>query len=204
MVRWRLRLGGVLSGVLLIASLGWLVFVVLTIPWWIAAVFRSVNGVGSFLVALFAAVLWLGLPGMVAVLAGIRPGNAALRRRVLAMDSEGVWIYESATWWSVPRLVAWRDASPARLFSLDHTDGDPVDTGPGPTLVPWDFLVFGEPPEATIHLLWLTATAEEIVERARHHRPDLTVLDQRRLPAPGPGGWVLRQRRRGPRYRRRK
>ncbi|MDO0910968.1 hypothetical protein QQM39_08900 [Streptomyces sp. DT2A-34] len=174
---------------LLIASLGWLGFLVPTSPWWITEVFRPVDDLGSFLGALFAAVLWLGLPGMVAVLAGIRPGNAALRRRVLAMDGEGVWIYESAKWWSAPRLVPWRDANPVRVYTLDHTDIDPADTGPGPTLVPWDFLQFGDPPQATIHLLWLTATAEVIVAQARRRRPDLTVLDQRT--PPGIGSWRL-------------
>ncbi|KMS77352.1 hypothetical protein ACM01_01655 [Streptomyces viridochromogenes] len=196
MVRWRLRIGGLLSGVLLIASLGWLGFLVPTSPWWITEVFRPVDDLGSFLGALFAAVLLVGLPGMVAVLAGIRPGNAALRRRVLAMDGEGVWIYESAKWWSVPRLVPWRDANPVRVYTLDHTDIDPADTGPGPTLVPWDFLQFGDPPQATIHLLWLSATAEVIVAQARRRRPDLTVLDQRTPRVSGLGGWVLRRRRR--------
>ncbi len=193
-VRWRLRIGGLLSGVLLIASLGWLVFLVPTTPWWITPMFRSVDGLGSLLISLFTLVLWLGLPGTVAVLAWIRPGNAALRRRVLAMDTEGVWIYESATWWSTPRLVPWRDASPVRVYTLDHTDVEPADTGPA--LVPWDFLAFGDPPRATIHLLWLTATVEDIVAQARRRRPDLTVLDQRTPPVPGPGGWVLRRRRR--------
>ncbi|RSM84548.1 hypothetical protein DMH04_20720 [Kibdelosporangium aridum] len=194
-VRWRLRIGGLFSGVLLIAGLGWLAFLVPTIPWWITPMFRSVNGFGSLLISLFTLVLWLGLPATVAVLAWIRPGNAALRRRVLAMDTEGVWIYESATWCSSPRLVPWRDASPVRVFTLDHTDVDPADTGPGPTLVPWDFLAFGDPPRATIHLLWLTATVEDIVAQARRRQPDLTVLDQRTPPVSGPGGRVLRRRR---------
>ncbi|WP_158847699.1 hypothetical protein [Saccharothrix deserti] len=192
----RLRIGGLVSGALLIAGLGWLAILVLTAPSWIAEVFRSADDLGSFLIALFAALLMLCLPAVVALLAGIRPGNAVLRRRVLAMDGEGVWFYESAKWWSAPRLVPWRDAGRIRVYTLDVADIDPADTGPGPTLVPWDFLMFGDPPGGTIHLLWLTATAEEIVEQARRRRPDLTVLDQRKPPVPGFGGRVLRRRRR--------
>lgn len=192
-VRWRLRIGGLLSGVLLIAGLGWLVLMVPMAPWLIAEMFRRGDGLGSLLIYLFTLVVFgLGLPGAVAVLAGIRPGNAALRRRVLAMDDEGVWSYESAIWGSTPRLVPWRDAGPVRVFTLDHT----ADTESGPTLVPWDFLAFGDPPRATIHLLWLTATVEDILAQARRRRPDLPVLDQRTPPGPGLGGWVLRQRRR--------
>lgn len=44
--------------------------------------------------------------------------------------------------------------------------------------------IFGDPPRTTVHLLWLTATAEDIVEQARR-RPDLNILDQRTAP---PGG----------------
>ncbi len=191
MVRHRVRIGGLVSGALLITSLGWLVFLIPTAPWWIAPMFRSVDGLGSLLISLSGLVLWLGLPATVAVLAGIRPGNAVLRRRVLAMDGEGVRIYHSARWGSVPRLVPWRDAGPVRLFTREHTDVDPRETGPAPTVVPWDFLGFGDPPRATVHLLWLTATAEEIVAQARRRHPELTVLDQRTPTS----GRVLRRRR---------
>jgi hypothetical protein len=71
------------------------------------------------------------------------------------------------------------DAGPVRLFTRAHTDVDPRETGPAPTFVPWDFLGFGDPPRATVHLRWLTATAEEIVAEARRRHPELTVLDQR-------------------------
>lgn len=195
LVRRRLRIGGLFSGVLLIVSLGCLVLLILATPWWIPTVFEPVNDLGTFLLALFSLILILGLPAMAAVLAGVRPGNVALRRRVLAMDDEGVWIYESANWWSSPRLLPWRDASPVRAFTVDHTDIDSGNTGPQPTLVPWDYLVFGDLPAECIHLLWLTATAEEIIEQARRRRPDINVLDQRAPPASGVSGWVLRWRR---------
>ncbi|CAM4074039.1 hypothetical protein KIPE111705_39190 [Kibdelosporangium persicum] len=185
-----------MSGVLLVAALGLLAFMVPASPWWIIPMFESVDGVGSFLITLFAVLLVLGLPAMVAVLAGIRPGNAALRRRVLAMDDAGVWIYESAKWWSAPRLVPWHDAGPVELSTRAHSDVDPAETGSVPILVPWDYLTFGDPPVAVIHLLWLTAPAEEIVEQARRRRPDLVVLDERTPPPAGLGGWVLRRRRR--------
>ncbi|MCO1574556.1 hypothetical protein M8C13_02140 [Crossiella sp. SN42] len=194
MVRWRLRAGGLLSGALLIAGLGLLGLVVLAIPWWIPEVFRSVHDVGSLLIALFAALFFLCLPAVVAVVAGSRPGNAVLHRRVLAMDGQGVWIYKSAMWRSTPHLVPWREAGPVRLSTLDPADDD--GSGLGPVLVPWDFLTFGEPPKDTIGLVGLTATAEEIVRQARLRQPELTVLDQRTPPAPGLGGWVLRRRRR--------
>lgn len=193
MVRRRLRAGGLVSGLVFVVCLALLGFLVLTAPWSVGSVFRVVDGVGSFLGALFAAAVVLGIPATVALLAGIRPGNAALRRRVLAMDDEGVWVYESALWRSAPRLVPWRDADPVSLVTREDTDA--ADTGPGPTLVPWDYLLFGEPPRACVHLLWLTATAEDIVGQARLRRPELTVLDERTPPAPGFGGRVLRRRR---------
>ncbi|ONI91250.1 hypothetical protein ALI22I_09255 [Saccharothrix sp. ALI-22-I] len=196
-VRHRLRIGGLVSGACLLAGLAVLTLTVLSTPWWIVDMFRPVQGVGGLLIALFALLIVLGLPAVVALPAGIRPGNAALRRRVLAMDGEGVWIYESALWWSAPYVVPWRDAGLIRASTRDHTDVDAAETGPTPTLVPWDYLDFGDPPRAGVHLRWLTATAEEIVEQARLRRPDLVFLDRRTPPPAGLGGWVLRRRRSG-------
>ncbi|QUH04371.1 hypothetical protein HUO13_29545 [Saccharopolyspora erythraea] len=195
MVRARLRIGGLLSGALLIAGVVSSGIVVLTVPWWVGALLGSVDGVATAFAALLVGVLVLGLPFSVAVLAGIRPGNAALRRRVLAMDGEGVWVYESELWWTAPRLVPWKDVGRVRAFTEESADVDAADTGPSPTLVPWDYLTFGDPSQAAVHLLWLTATAEEIVVQARARRPDLVFLDERKPPAPGFGGWILRRRR---------
>ncbi|AXK32169.1 hypothetical protein DVA86_05380 [Streptomyces armeniacus] len=200
-VRQRLRLGGLVSGVLLVGGLAALAAVVLTLPWWITAPFREAEHVGDVLIGLFAALIVLGLPAMVATLAGLRTGNAALRRRVLAMDVTGVWVYPSARWWRNPYVVRWHQAAPVRAFTLEYTPGGGDQTF-GPTLVPWDYVAFGEPVcGATVHLLWLTATVEEIVAETRLRCPELVFRDERTPPPPGIGGWVLRRRRAGPPFR---
>jgi len=100
----------------------------------------------------------------------------------------------------------------ARAFSLGAAEFDHSGEGPsGPWFAPWDFLQFGDanaiPLLATkrgsahvaahIHVRWLTATAEQIVEQARVRQPALRFLDERDPPHARFEGWVLRQRRSG-------
>ncbi|RZS34254.1 hypothetical protein EV193_10941 [Herbihabitans rhizosphaerae] len=159
-VRQRLRIGGVISGALLVASTYVILLAVLTVPWWIGQVFNEVNGIGSFLITCAGVLVVIGLPAAVAVVAASRPGNAALRRRELVLDADGMWIYESALWWTPPRLIPWAAASPMRG-------------------VPWDYLVFGDPPQGACRLVYLTASPEEIVAHGRHWYPGLEFADER-------------------------
>lgn len=195
-VRHRLRPGSLLSGALLVGSLATLTFIVLALPWLVVSVHHDAGGgAGGWLSAAVGLLFWLGFFALVAIIAGLRRGNAALRRRVLAMDDAGVWEYTSARWRQPPDLVPWHQAGPVRAITESEVakGEDPM---LGPTLVPWDHVQFGEPPRAGVHVLWLTATVEEIAAEAQRRRPHLVFLDHRTPAQRGLSGWVLRRRRR--------
>ena len=202
-VRHRVRLGGLVSGSALVAAVAAAVLVVVTAPFWLVPMARDVHDVETAFVAVFAALLVVGLPCGIAVIAGVRPGNAALRRRVLAIDDAAIWIYRSAWWWSAPVRLPWAEVSGLRARTVEPAEVPSDQSGPGPIFVPWDHLVVeartGGAGQA-IGLMLLTASVEQIVDQARSRRPQLAFRDDRLPPAPGISGRVLRRRRRGSRW----
>lgn len=131
----RLRIGGLISAAGLVAGVAASGFIVLgAFADWL------INGGpthASVLTALVGLLLMLCATGSVAFVAGSRPGNAALRRRQLAMDDHGLWLYSSALWWDSPVCVPWPELD--RIAAVSAWDMGPGDN-PAPEFAPWDFL----------------------------------------------------------------
>lgn len=203
-VSQRVRLGGVVSAVLTVGGLLTTAFLVVSSPWWLFRLLDRAFGVDAIVPILIATVIIFALPLSVAVLAFDRPGNLAMRRRQLAMDENGIRFYSSARWWRRPFAVRWEEVG--RLIAFTETRDTPSAGGPTPTLVPWDYLAFqlraesDQPIRGTrIHVLWLTATVEQIVAEVHEFQPNLPFVDDRTPPPEGLGGRVLARRRKAAR-----
>ena len=196
-----MRLGALLSGASLVAAVAAAVLVIVSAPVWIASVARDVHDVETAFAAIFGGLLFVAVPCSIAIVAGSRPGNVALRRRVLAIDDTAIWTYPLAGWWSAPVRLPWAEVSGLSAHTVEFADVPPA-SGPGPIFVPWDHLVVEARTDGAaqaIELLKLTASVEQIVEQARLRRPQLPFHDHRK-PPPGVQGRVVRWRRRGSRH----
>lgn len=232
MVRHRLRFGGVVSGALLVAGSATLALLVASTPDWfrvtVDAVAGTTSGVLAVIVVGVCVLMLFGFPLAVCLLTAARPGNAALRRRVLVVDRHGIWVYGSALWLTPPALFRWPETpggpGVGRIVAAtiapqwaaepvapdDRGDVDDI----GPWLLPLDFIaltdgdgfpVVAAGPRATtmtpnVPLRRVTATVEQVVEQARRWHPGVEFLDLRTPPTRGPVGWGLRRRRVGRRW----
>lgn len=197
-VSQRVRLGGVVAAVLTVGGLLTTAFLVVSSPWWLFPLLGRAFGVDAIVPILIATLIIFALPLSIAVLAAERPGNLAMRRRQLAMDDQGIRFYSSGRWWRPPFLVRWEEL--ARVIAFTETRDDPSLGGPTPTFIPWDYLAFqlraDQPIRGTrIHVLWLTATVEQIVAKAHEFQPNLPYVDDRTPPPDGLPGRILARRR---------
>lgn len=152
-VTQRLSAGGVVSGVLFLIGVIATVVALVTAPWWLVGLFERAASTDAVPIGILTGVVIIALPLCVTILAKGRPGNAALRRRILAMSADGIWFYRSPAWWRGPTYVPWDEVASISAFAEQTTA-----------------------PEVTGRL---TATLDEIVAKAREFRPQLTVADER-------------------------
>lgn len=193
----RVRLGGVVSGLLTAGGLLTAAILAVSSPWWMFPMLGDAFGSNAIFPIGLAALIMLALPLAIAALASDRPGNVAMRRRLLAMDGEGIRFYTSR-WWQRPFRIGWDEF--VRITAYTEIPGGSSRRGPKPTFVPWDNLAFQWGPEGTrgtqLHALWLTANVEQIVAKVHEHRSDLPFVDDRLPAADGFFGQILARRRR--------
>lgn len=80
---------GLVSGAFWLAAVAFIAALVISAPSWIPIAFGDVGDVLSGLAVVVAVALFFVIPAVVLGFTGPRPGNAALRRRMLVLDDRG-------------------------------------------------------------------------------------------------------------------